>query len=1267
MELLKRISFALCVSAIVLLAVAMGGIRLVISNIDYFKPEIDYLLQRDVHEGIVFNRVSGSLNRFNPILRIENVSINLPDRSQPLFIDRLEVEFDFWSSLRERAPVALEITGQFEKLELTKDRSGRWLINEYHIGAGAGDVKLPGFSELLTLLPRYLKLNLRRLIVHDQKNQATHQLDRVAAQINHREGKFFTQVSAALPEEFGRGVLLKSVVDPDSSLIYINSTDLQLAPLARLFDVDTRGLKKGALDGEFWVEMSGYRVIAVNGELVLKQAVLQVTADKVPLSVDYQAHFNATGNGDSWRINSQVDRLGINGQNVPGFRAQVKIPVGTESSQVSAWVDRLQVSSLPVVAGQWLPNNISEPIEQGKLKGLLKDIVFEMDLEQPRLARMAMRAIELSSEQFQKFPGATNLNADLVIGNSKLAARVSGETVSLDFGEFFRAPLQFDSISLDAVINLQPSGDLLLAADNIEVRNQDASLSGRLRLETESDQAPFMFLRANFTDAQAGSAGKYLPITLLPAKTIEWLDRGIVEGFSPAGDLQYHGRLRHIKELEYNREGEFFVDFEVERADVFFAPGWLHAKNGSGRVLFHNLGVQFDLESVSYERLDAIQATGGIANFAEASLELSINAEAATSDALRIWSDTPVGERFSDILANLHDLDGTVSSEIDILLPLAKNQTERSVEVNVDFQDAALRAQNWGLDLTQITGRLKVTEDSLAASGVSARFFGDPVEIKARSEDTSVNTQVTVQGNLESTNLLRKLPPQLAENVKGHSDWQIRIDIAGNSALVERPFLHISAASNLGGTQITLPMPLRKPGADVARMSVDVDFFPQLIRFDTSMAQYLKGRGLLRADADDAAEYRLDALELAFSSPLGRELPQGINLHGRIDELSVDEWVKFFSDAGDTDPTILNWVDLDVDRAQAWGRALGSVDFELHRADEFFFGLIDASIVKGKFTVPRVPSVGNPVVINLDYLMLDKVERDPDEPPFIPSDLPAFRLASNSLRYHDMLFSDLAIAARPRDETLVVDKFSLRRDSIRLSSKARWKYDAASGQHVSTIDGTIKGQQLGQAMVGLGFGDSMTDGAVDLSGSFAWPAPLHGFSLDNLSGKFRMEIHDGVLNNVEPGTGRFVGLLSLTALPRRLSLDFSDVLIDGMEFEKIDGNYRIANGVLYTENTRMEGPAAKIKISGKTGIIARDYDQLIRVTPKIRQTLPLVGAVAAGSTVGWGLLLLQNLFKKVIDDAVEVEYRITGSWDDPKVDLIKAVDENKKALPRIDR
>jgi uncharacterized protein YhdP len=43
------------------------------------------------------------------------------------------------------------------------------------------------------------------------------------------------------------------------------------------------------------------------------------------------------------------------------------------------------------------------------------------------------------------------------------------------------------------------------------------------------------------------------------------------------------------------------------------------------------------------------------------------------------------------------------------------------------------------------------------------------------------------------------------------------------------------------------------------------------------------------------------------------------------------------------------------------------------------------------------------------------------------------------------------------------------------------------------------------------------------------------------------------------------------------------------------------------------------------------------------------------------------LFKKSIDDAVEIEYKVTGSWDDPQIELIKAVDENQEDLPNIEK
>ena len=69
---------------------------------------------------------------------------------------------------------------------------------------------------------------------------------------------------------------------------------------------------------------------------------------------------------------------------------------------------------------------------------------------------------------------------------------------------------------------------------------------------------------------------------------------------------------------------------------------------------------------------------------------------------------------------------------------------------------------------------------------------------------------VTVEGNLASANLLRRMPSYLGEAVTGNSDWQVRLDIAGDAAPAEQPFLRINAASNLDGTRLALPKPFHK-------------------------------------------------------------------------------------------------------------------------------------------------------------------------------------------------------------------------------------------------------------------------------------------------------------------------------------------------------------------------------------------------------------------------------------------------------------------------
>jgi uncharacterized protein YhdP len=192
-------------------------------------------------------------------------------------------------------------------------------------------------------------------------------------------------------------------------------------------------------------------------------------------------------------------------------------------------------------------------------------------------------------------------------------------------------------------------------------------------------------------------------------------------------------------------------------------------------------------------------------------------------------------------------------------------------------------------------------------------------------------------------------------------------------------------------------------------------------------------------------------------------------------------------------------------------------------------------------------------------------------------------------------------------------------------------------------------------MTALGLGDAMQNGEIKLDGQVRWSGELLNLDWDSLVGDGRLEIIDGVLKNVDPGSGRIVGLLSLSALPRRFSLDFKDVLLEGLDFDKITGSYKIEGENLYTTDTLMEGSSAKISVTGRTGLLTRDYDQKLIIIPRIRHSLPVVGAIAAGTTVGLGLLLLQNLFKDAIDKSVQAEYLVTGTWENPQLDLVKKV------------
>ncbi|MDZ7644827.1 MAG: AsmA-like C-terminal region-containing protein [Woeseiaceae bacterium] len=160
--------------------------------------------------------------------------------------------------------------------------------------------------------------------------------------------------------------------------------------------------------------------------------------------------------------------------------------------------------------------------------------------------------------------------------------------------------------------------------------------------------------------------------------------------------------------------------------------------------------------------------------------------------------------------------------------------------------------------------------------------------------------------------------------------------------------------------------------------------------------------------------------------------------------------------------------------------------------------------------------------------------------------------------------------------------------------------------------------------------------------------------LDSLDGNVEVRLGTGQLDEVDPGAGRMFGLLSVVALPRRLSLDFRDVLDEGFVFDEITGSFRIDDGNAWTCDLSLKGPAADVGIVGRAGLAAQDYRQAAIVSADVGNTLPVVGAVVAGPQVAAALLIFSQIFKKPLQEMGQIYYAIDGSWQDPAVDTADA-------------
>jgi uncharacterized protein YhdP len=100
-----------------------------------------------------------------------------------------------------------------------------------------------------------------------------------------------------------------------------------------------------------------------------------------------------------------------------------------------------------------------------------------------------------------------------------------------------------------------------------------------------------------------------------------------------------------------------------------------------------------------------------------------------------------------------------------------------------------------------------------------------------------------------------------------------------------------------------------------------------------------------------------------------------------------------------------------------------------------------------------------------------------------------------------------------------------------------------------------------------------------------------------------------------------------------------------------------------TKDFRMSGPSAQVEMSGRVDLVNETQDLRARVEPSVGESTSLIVAAVINPVWGLGALLLQKILKNPLGQALSFEYRVTGTWTEPKVDRLKADVRDAEAKP----
>lgn len=1052
--------------------------------------------------------------------------------------------------------------------------------------------------------------------------------------------------------------------------VYVHAEQVDIAPWLQQQMVDL-DVSQAQLNFTLWLNV-------VNGTfddglLTLRDISLQWQAEQLSnhLRIATGA-MRLRSHGDGWLVNSNPLRVEHND-------AAWQLPPLSFEQQPDYW--QLSLQQLPIAP---LLRVLSPQAAATELAGSLS-LKMRQRNQQPLYWQLQGDA--LTWPNAGAIPGLQSVDLTVLGRDDQAQWTLVGDEVALQSdAASYTHSWQLPRLALAGDWQWRQGAWELALNDGSEIALSGMTLSVSARLQALDDD---VLVRARVFTSNAEPIAmetlrEHLPV-VMGENLHDYLYTGLLDGEAEHIAMVWRGRVGEFP--YYQQQGHFAAQANLNQVMFKFQPEWLPVYDSHIALNFtnermHIVATDAQLGQMQLPRIETVIAN---INADDARLEITGKVHGMAEQLYPVFAQSPLASSVASSLQQVQP-SGPINGALALSIPLAEPAMgEAAVAASgyVDFADNDLQLSLLNQQLTGFSGRLEFNNERLQADNLRMNWQNLPLQASLSSAMQDDAYQLRIDFNADWP--MAQVPQAeqgLDELVSGHFKWQSRLELR----LLEGDDygFHWRQQSDLADLALQLPQPLQKASGEAWPMQLQVSGGPEHILINMELAE----RGLLElqlnGDATEVMQGYARLGETVSRTPNANvlRLNPTFAIDVNAEAIALQQWlsnsgsiVSWLQALGSTDmasgndaprPILMpDLIQLSSTSFDLYGYPLGPSTAVLWPDDERGWRLdfaADNAAVNGHIfhNEQRLQ-----VDLEADFIDLPAIETfttDGDQPLIEDfSQFPQLNVNCKRCRLSGFNLGNVNLRIAPDADGLWLQQLSFQQGRHQLTAGGHWRAASAEQPAQTKLQGNFNSADLGAFLRDHQITTMVQDSPANFDFDLSWQGTPFGYNSETLNGTVSWRLGQGYLNEVSDGAARLFSLLSLEGLIRKLRFDFRDVFANGLFYTEFGGQFAISDGLVRTDNTRLNGSAGDMEITGTVNLVNSELNYQIFYIPKVTSSLPVIVAWMVNPPSGLAALLIDRMLHdaQVIS---RLEYRITGTLDEPVVEEV-ARDSREVKLP----